>query len=169
MPPSIRPIATSALDDAFGLLQTVARWLDGKGRRQRIAATTRETYLRWQSDGCNWGVFHGEQLAAIFTLVREPLHDWPDVEVSGAVPWLRALAVDPARRGQGIGGHGIRASLALVDAGEHLWLDCVSDFLPGYYAEHGFEYVARQTRTYPDGAYDITLMRQPGRRAPVIG
>ena len=117
----------------------------------------------------NWGVFDGDALGAIFTVVCEPLADWPDVGITGSVPWLRALAVGPDHRGTGLGGIAVRAALDLVDARERLYLDCVSDFLPGYYAEHGFEHVARQVRTYPDGDYDITLMQQRGRGAPAPG
>jgi GNAT superfamily N-acetyltransferase len=162
---TIRRIERSGTDAAFALLQSVARWLDGRGRRQRIAATSFETYLGWQASESNWGLFDDDELAAIFTLVREPLHDWPDIPVDGAVPWLRALAVDPTRRGHGLGTTAVGAALELVDVSEQLYLDCVSDFLPDYYASHGFEHVARQVRTYPDGEYDITLMRQPGRKA----
>lgn len=163
VPPTTRPIDHDETERAFSLLQTVARWLDARGRRQRIAATSWETYLRWQACGGNWGLFDEDDLVAIFTVIREPLHDWPDVTAGGTVPWLRALAVDPDRRGDGLGTRAVLAALELAGTDEHLYLDCVSDFLPDYYARQGFEHVARQVRRYPDGTYDITLMRQPGR------
>ena len=74
--------------------------------------------------------------------------------------WTPIDAGAPSARGR-------YTALALVDPGEHLYLDCVSDFLPDYYGQLGFDLVARQTRCYPDGVYDISLLRQPGRRTDV--
>ena len=153
----VRRTTDGEFSDAFAVLQSVAQWLRAKGRRQRISATTLETYSKWQEAGQNYAVIEGQTIVGVFTLCHEVLTDWPDVAPPHAVPFLRALATHPDHRGKGVG------ALALESAGElsgsePLYLDCVSDFLPTYYSLHGFEPVQRQQRTYPDGDYDITLM-----------
>ncbi|MHC4992940.1 MAG: GNAT family N-acetyltransferase [Planctomycetota bacterium] len=157
----IEPVHDDEVDTAFAVLHDVAAWLESRGRRQRISSTSLETYRRWQAEGGNYAVRAGDDWAGIFSVVHEPLRDWPLIPVDGEVPWLRALATHPDHRGRGVGAFAVAAALAMVPVGKMLWLDCVSDFLPDYYAGLGFETVARQVRDYPgDGAYDITLMRQ---------
>ena len=153
----VRQTTDQEFDDAFAVLQSVANWLQAKGRRQRISATTLETYAAWQAAGQNYAVLEDQTIVGVFTLCYEVLTDWPNVAPSHTVPFLRALATHPDHQGKGVG------VLALKSAGElsgsePLYLDCVSDFLPTYYSQHGFEPVQRQQRTYSDGDYDITLM-----------
>ena len=111
-------------------------------------------------------MFVDGELAAIFTLIEDDLRDWPSVAVAPPVLWLRALAVDPRYRGHQLGTYAIDAARRAAGPDTWLYLDCVSDFLPDYYARHGFEFMARQVRAFPDGDYDITLMRQRGTAAP---
>jgi GNAT superfamily N-acetyltransferase len=159
--PVIAPIPEGEVESGYAVLRTVAAWLDSIGRRQRIARTTFETYRRWQAAKGNHAVRVGDSIACVFTVVREPLADWPDAGITGDVWWLRALATHPEHRGRGHGAAAVVAARELVPDHEALYLDCVSDFLPEYYAALGFEHVARQVRTFPeDGDLDITLMRQ---------
>ena len=144
-------------DEAFDLLSAVGKWLEAKGRRQRISATTQETYARWQAAEQNYVVLDDTTIVGIFTVCDEILNDWLDFVPNTPVPFLRALATHPDYRGCGVGSAGIAAAINMV-APRPLYLDCVSDFLPDYYAANGFQEVARQVRTYPDGDYDITLM-----------
>lgn len=160
---TIEPVPDAEAAAAFDVLTEVSRWLVAKGRRQRIAGTTWATYRRWQSAGGNHLVRDGPRIAGIFSVVREPLDDWPMIDVEGPVRWLRALATHPDFRGRGVGARAVDAALRMLPPSELLYLDCVSDFLPAYYAAHGFETVGRQVRAYPgDGSYDITLMRRRG-------
>lgn len=143
-------------DEAYGLLEQVGQWLQSLGRRQRVSRITRETYAAWQADECNYVVLDGHTIAGILTLRTEQLLDWP--EVSGGVPFLRALATHPLYRGRGVGRAGVEFAIDKA-APDALYLDCVSDFLPDYYASVGFEPIGRRVIEEPDGRWDITLMR----------
>ena len=153
----VRQTTDREFKNAFAVLQSVAQWLKAKGRRQRISATTLETYSKWQEAGRNYAVIEGQTIVGVFTLCHEVLSDWPDVAPPHAVPFLRALATQPDHRGKGVGALALESADELSGS-EPLYLDCVSDFLPTYYSQHGFEPVQRQQRTYSDGDYDITLM-----------
>ena len=110
--------------------------------------------------GANYLVTDGTTRVGVFTVVRESLQDWPMIAVTDPVPWLRALATHPDHRGSHVGRVAIRAAIEAARPSPFLYLDCVSGFLPEYYASNGFELVAQQIRSYPDeGSLDITLMR----------
>ncbi len=72
------------------------------------------------------------------------IRHWP-VRLRGRPALLLGpLAIDPARRGQGIGGGLIRASLAKAEALGHRLVFLVGD--PAYYAQHGFAVAPRSVR-----------------------
>jgi GNAT superfamily N-acetyltransferase len=157
----IRQVSDAETEISFAVLKRVAHWLETMGRRQRIAKTKFETYMKWQENGANYAVFHKSELAGIFSLPWEPLDEWPSFDTGRPVAWLRALATDPAHQGKGVGVFAVQQALSLADSSKPLFLDCVSGFLPNYYGQLGFETVATQTRQYPDEphCYDITLMK----------
>ena len=75
------------------------------------------------------------------------IRHWP-VRLAGRPALLLGpLAIDPARRGRGIGGALIRASLAKAEALGHRLVFLVGD--PAYYAQHGFA-VAPRSVWMPD-------------------
>jgi len=154
-------VRSNQVDEAFGVLRRVAKWLKEKGRRQRISKTSFATYQKWQEEGVNYLVLEGKQIAGVFSLPREPFAEWPTLGIPGSVVWLRSLATDPAHRHKGVGACAIRSALQTVGPKNILYLDCVSDFLPDYYQSHGFEVVAEQSRSYPDedSPIDITLLK----------
>lgn len=152
----------SRTHEAFEVLRCVGNWLDSRGIRQRISQTTIESYLQWQSEQANYVVSEGRQVIGLITIRQERLEDWPRFLDLGPVTMLRALATHPDFQGRGVGAFAIQQSLRRFNV-QPIFLDCVSDTLPSYYARFGFESVDRQQKTYPDGdTYDITLMRRPG-------
>lgn len=147
--------------EAFAVLRQVGNSLVARGLRQRISQTTIESYLQWQSENANYIVSERNQIIGLVTLRFESLVDWPKFLTLGPVTMLRALATHPEHQGRGVGAFAIHNSIQTSDA-QPIFLDCVSDSLPAYYARFGFEAVDRRIKSYPDGdAYDITLMRQP--------
>lgn len=158
---SVRPVVKHEAELAFRVIKRVAIWLEQKNRRQRIAKTSFDTYLRWQQDNVNYMVLDGRKIAGVFSLPCEHLDEWPMVDIKEPVVWLRALATDPDHQKKGVGAFAIAEALKLIGSPEPLYLDCVSDFLPGYYGSFGFETIASQTRRYSDEdqPFDITLMK----------
>lgn len=156
------PTTAPQFDAAFAVLKRVGAWLESKGRRQRIADTTRESYAAWQSDGCNHVVLCDDTIVGVFTLCRETLTTWEGVAPSHPVLFLRALATDPDWHGCGVGAFGIATAVELA-APEAVWLDCVSDFLPSYYEQQGFHRIDRRIvcsgEDQAQPQYDVTLMR----------
>lgn len=154
-----RRVRDDDVESAFLVLQRVAVWLQGKGRRQRIANTTMDTYRSWQETGSNYVVVDGDRSVGVFSVSQEISTDWPEQMGDRRANWLRALATDPDHRGRNIGAFAIKSALSL-DVGNPLYLDCVSDFLPGYYESHGFRTIATQSRTFGDETLpmDITLL-----------
>ena len=153
-------LADSQVNDSFSVLARVVDHLMATGRRQRISKTGFDTYSQWQSERANYVVQDAGQIVGLVTLRQEFLEEWPEVHSLGRVPMIRALATDPAHRGKGIGAFALREAMKRCGQHEPIYLDCVSDFLPTYYASFGFTPVAQQWRDYPDDApYHITLMR----------
>jgi GNAT superfamily N-acetyltransferase len=159
----IRRVVGHETEATFDVLKKVAVWLEQKGRRQRIAKTTFDTYMMWQEDDANYVVLDRVEIVGVFSLPRERLNDWPMADIEEPVVWLRALATDPAHQKKGVGAFAVKEALKLVASPEPLYLDCVSDFLPGYYESLGFETIASQARRYAgeDQPFDITLLRHP--------
>ena len=157
---SVTQVARDQLDRAYRIIAKTGEWLQQSGRRQRISSTTMETYRRWQNTGSNYVVVRGDQFVGTFSLVSEPLSDWPQLEMTGNVIWLRALATDPDFRGQGVGKYAIQSALQIIGNENPLYLDCVSGFLPNYYMNHGFELIAEQTiEWHESGQMQISLLR----------
>lgn len=156
----VRLVDGSEIPAAFSVLKKVAASLEKKGRRQRIAKTTLDTYMMWQENDSNYVVLDRAEILGVFTLARQRLDEWPMIDIEEPVVWLRALATDPAHQKKGVGAFAVKKALELVSP-EPLYLDCVSGFLPGYYQSLGFETITSQTRRY-EGEYhpfDITLLR----------
>lgn len=150
----------SRVEEAFGVLKQVGDWLESHGRRQRISNTSFESYAQWQSEHANFVVTQANQIIGLVTLRSEHLDDWPDWSNLGPVLMLRALATHPDHQGRGVGAFAIRESINVVGTRKAIFLDCVSDSLPEYYAKFGFAPVGQQVKAYPDGeVYDITLMQ----------
>ena len=148
-------VSNDQVEQAFGVLAATAQWLKSRGRKQRISETTLETYQSWQRDSANYAVWQADQIVGVFSLPFEDFLDWTEFDKSAL--WLRALATHPDFRGQAVGEFAVRSACQLAE-GKPIYLDCVSDFLPGYYQNLGFQIVGRQIKKYPDGEYDITLM-----------
>ena len=154
----------SRVEESFAVLDRVAHWIQEQGRRQRISKITLPTYRQWQSERANYVVTDNDQIVGLVTLRHELLEEWPDFWSLGSVPMLRALATHPDHRGKSIGGFAIGEAAKLCVECSAIYLDCISEFLPSYYALLGFVAIAEQRRNYPnDDPYDITLMRKrPG-------
>jgi GNAT superfamily N-acetyltransferase len=151
----------SRCEESFAVLDSVARWIQQQGRRQRISKISLPTYRQWQSEGANYVVTENDQIVGLVTLRNELLKDWPNFLSLGTVPMLRALATHPDHRGKGVGGFAIGEAAKLCYPRTAIYLDCVSEFLPNYYAQYGFVAIAEQRRNYPDDElYDITLMQK---------
>ena len=147
------PVSDDQVEEAFGILGEIGRWLAANGRNQRISSTPFESYLRWQHERVNYCIHCNGQLAGIYSLPQEPLSDWPEYARDEPVRWLRALATHPDFRGRGVGEYAISQALEHVD--EPVYLDCVSGFLPTYYSRSGFRTIGRKMI----GDFDVTLMR----------
>lgn len=163
------PLPDSRVDESFALLRRVGAWIRSQGRRQRIGSISEATYQQWQAERANYVVLDGTQIVGLLTLRRETLEQWPHFAELGSVWMLRALATDPQHRQRGIGKYAVTEALKRHGGTESTYLDCVSEFLPDYYRQLGFEPLDRQRRVDPDGEiYDITLMCHAPRSLPVI-
>lgn len=164
MPLHFHRLPDSRLQDGFSLLKRIGDWLESNGRRQRISQTTLETYEQWQAEQANFFVTQTNDVQAeivgIVTLRYEVLEQWPRFVDLGPVPMIRGLATDPDHRGKGVGTFAMKHVLETCPPNAWVFLDCVSDFLPDYYAELGFQNVDQQVLEFPgDGHYNVTLMR----------
>ncbi len=168
---AFKPLDDRQLEEAFSVLVKVGQWLESQGRRQRITKTTFESYAHWQAEKANFVVTHNERIAGLVTCRYEHLQDWPDVEDKPPVLMIRALATDPEYQRTGVGRYAMSQvlswiasanhALATTDTGIPVYLDCVSETLPGFYAKFKFLTVGRQLKTFDDGeTFDLTLMRR---------
>lgn len=159
-------LPASRVSEAYEVLQQVAEAIRVRGRRQRISQTSLETYQQWQADDTCFILTEDDRIIGLVTLCREVLTTWQDVVGTKPVPMIRALAVHPDHSGRGVGSFVLNHILTRIDPGEWVYLDCVSEFLPDYYAAHGFERLQRREHDDADGVrWDITLMRRRGTGA----
>lgn len=153
----------SRVSEAYDVLQQVAEAIRARGRRQRISQTSLETYRQWQADDACFILTEHQHIIGLVTLCREVLSAWQDVVGTAPVPMIRALAVHPDHSGRGVGSFTLNHILTRIDRREWVYLDCVSGFLPDYYAAHGFERMERREHDDADGVrWDITLLRRHG-------
>ena len=166
-----RPVRNAEVEDSFKVLSRVAQRLESKGRRQRISKTSLADYRQWQADGVNYAVTDETGILGIFSLPIEGFQAWPMIDRPRPERWLRALATDPAHRNRRVGEFAVSEALRITGAGNSLFLDCVSGFLPRYYQSLGFRTLATRLLQFADEQqpYDVTLLAHPNGNADDAG
>ena len=154
----LQPGEVMAAED---LLRQVAGEIRKAGRRQRVAETTREMLEQWQREQALWGVLDRRELLGVVAMRRETLLNWPDWVHLGPQWMVRGLATAPAHRGKSVGRFAMQRLLNRW-VSEPVYLDCVSQFLPEFYAGLGFRELARREQMFSDGRpIEIVLMKWP--------
>ena len=153
-------VSEERFDDAFEVLQLVGDAIRAKGRRQRIADIDFSTYRGWQDENANYCVLMKGQIAGLATLRNEQLDDWPQFVELGTVKMLRGLATHPNFHGYGVGRFAVGQLIANQKPAP-IYLDCVNDFLPDFYAGLGFELLDKRRVRFGEDrdTREICLMR----------
>jgi len=121
-------------------------------------------FERRQQRGQNFGLFSGDTLTVILSLIREVSSYWKGELGERERWWLSTLATLPSLKGMKYGEKAVAKALTMMDAKgvKELYLDCVDvdNFLPSFYQKLGFEVIARRSITYPSGhAFPMVLMK----------
>ena len=157
-----QPLPDCRIHESFLVLQTVGARIKESGRRQRISHITFETYLRWQQERANFIVTDDSDIAGLVTIRNEELKDWPKYIGLGRVQMVRGLATNPDFRGQRVGQFAL-TELIKQFGKQPIFLDCVTGFLPSYYAKFGFKVLCEATVSRPTRTgclqYEICLMK----------
>ena len=160
---TLRPLRDQELDEGYAIICAAYEWLRSRKIRQWTIPLARSEYRRWHANGGNYGLFVGDALAVVLSLLEGGLEDWPDVEDCVPVLWLYSLATHERFKGRDLGKEAVRRALEVPrELGFAVYLACVqgSGFLPAYYESLRFEVVGRETRTYGEhGEFDMVLMR----------
>ncbi len=151
---SFRGLRADEVDRAYELYLDVCAWLKQKGVRQWLLPKPRSKFDERQERGENYGLFLGQDLAAIVTLGLEVHEKWPDRLGSEKRWWLHTLAVAPEFRGRRLGEATVAAAVELVRSrgAKDLILDCdAGGVLPAYYRKLGFVTLAQKDIPFPSG------------------
>ena len=167
--PVLRRLASSEADSGYTVYLEAFRWLNDQGIRQWLVPQRRDIFDRRQSRGENHGLFIGEDLAVVLSLVQGAPAEWTDVISERETWWLHNLATAQKFRGRRLGALAVKMACEhLVKAGVNVvYLDCVAvaGFLPAFYARLGFAKIIERSIAYPSGnSFPMVLMRKESNR-----
>jgi hypothetical protein len=157
---TFRPLRAEEFDAAYAILCEVTDWLLAKGIQQWVQPFPRAIYWERHDTGRNYGLFVGEALAAVASLMPSLPVYWGDYPADEPFVWLSTLATGLEFKGCDLG----RVMLAQIDAHgasqgiANIYLDCAHGFLPAYYETAGYETLVRHQFNFPHGAFDAVLM-----------
>ena len=163
--PVLRRLAANESDLGYSIYMEAFRWLNAKGIRQWLVPLRRDIYENRQEHGENLGLFIGEDLAVVLSVVRGTPAEWADCISEQGTWWLQNVATAQAFRGRELG------EVAVGMAGQHLaqlgvrdvYLDCtdVRGFLPAFYERLGFAKLCERSITYSSGnTFPMVLMKK---------
>ncbi len=151
----------------FAAIVGVFAWLNARGIRQWLRALPRDVFVERQAGGELFAHAVDRRIAAVVTLAHENNPDWSEQLGSERRWWIKSLAVARTWRGAGIGRRVMQACETRIDScrATQAFLDCVdTGFLPGYYAQLGYEVLGRKPITYPSGnTFAMVLVRKNWR------
>jgi len=163
--PVLRQLASSEADFGYAVYLAAFRWLNDKGIRQWLVPQRRDIFDSRQKRSENYGLFIGEALAVVLSLVQGTPAEWANVIPERETWWLHNLATAQNFRGRKLGEVTVKMACEyLVKAGVNaVYLDCVdvADFLPAFYKRLGFAKIAERNIAYPSGnSFPMVLMRK---------
>ena len=165
----LRPLASSEADFGYAIYLEAFLWVNDQGIRQWLVPQRRDIFDSRQSRGENHGLFMGEDLAVVLSLVQGTPAEWADVIPERETWWLHNLATAQNFRGRRLGELAVKMACEhLVKAGVNaVYLDCVdvAGFLPTFYERSGFAKIGERSIAYPSGnSSPMVLMRRESNR-----
>ncbi len=160
--PIFRQLAPEELDIGYQCLLDTCAWLAAKGIHQWANVLPREVYATRHGRGENYGLFHGESLVGIVSLVRGVPQYWHYLCPHPQALWMATLAA--RRSGQGTGASIVTQVLAKTYSTGQLpmYLDCKPGFLEEFYQGFGLQPLGRRAfQPAPGVAFEAVLMRYP--------
>lgn len=162
----LRPFEPADAPALTALLHRAYAELGAKGLNFTAVDQSEETTLRRAGTGGSWLLVAGTEIAATLTMTlppHEPLRLLSRTAASPARAWLNQMAVDPARRGEGLASRLWKVGRSWArDAGaSHVGVDTAvpATHLVDLYAAWGF--APRETIQWPGKTYRSAVMELP--------
>jgi hypothetical protein len=157
-----RQLTADDFEAAYAIICEVTDWLLAKGIQQWVRPYPIEMYRERTNEGNNYGIFVGDELAVVASLMPTlPLY-WGDYPAEAPFMWLSTLATAVKFKGHALG-HIMLDRVAGYCAEQgirNIYLDCAYGYLPGYYEAAGYQAVVRHQFNFPDVVFDAVLMRK---------
>jgi GNAT superfamily N-acetyltransferase len=158
---TFRRLAAAELETAYAIGREVAVWL-----RERDLPTwlvPLDIYQQRQERGENYGLLLDNLLCAVVTLTRYRPTSWAEYLPNTSFIWLATLASKRQFKGHDLGRLLLAEAERFVQQqGEQsIYLDCYYSrgLLPHYYAQVGYQWIARKDLVFDDGSvHDSVLM-----------
>jgi GNAT superfamily N-acetyltransferase len=157
-----RRLAPDDEESGYGVLAATVGWLAEQGIGLWENPLPRDLYCARQQHGRNFGLFDGEALAVIVSLLPDLPAYWHERASAEPVMWLATLATHPEHMGRGLGAETVEAACRYAANEGVCWmyLDCKPGFLVGYYQKLSFEVVRCECVQTPYGTFETVLMRR---------
>lgn len=159
---TFRRLNAEEFDAAYAIIREVTEWMLERGILQWERAFPVERYRERHEDGRNYGLFVGDELAVIGSLMPAlPLY-WGDYPTEKPMIWLSTLATGIKFKGQKLG-YRMLAEVenhCLTQGIANIYIDCAYGFLPSYYEAAGYQRLTRHLFRFPHQEFDAVLMKK---------
>jgi GNAT superfamily N-acetyltransferase len=157
-PPEFRRLNLPEAELGHAILVETIAWLAGKNIQLWTEPLPREIYFARQERGENFGLFVGEDLAAVLALIDVPPY-WKN-DVQPGARWLSTLATARNFHGGGWGRRAVECACEWL-ANEDIpavYLDTKPGFLEEFYLDLGFQIMMqREFRRGADGPAGVLV------------
>jgi hypothetical protein len=157
-----RRLTTDEFDAAYAIICEVTEWLLAKGLLQWERSFPVDRYRERHNEGRNYGLFVGDELAVIGSLMPAlPLY-WGDFPAEKPMIWLSTLATALNVKGQNLGYRMLSEveSHCRTQGIANIYIDCAYGFLPAYYEAAGYQWITRHLFRFPHQDFDAVLMKK---------
>ena len=163
---SFRRLTNAEAERGYEILVETVAWLREKQIQLWETPLPRAIYFARQNRGENFGVFEGEELVCVVSLLPEVPTYWRDLVPEADVFWLSTLATSPAHKGERWGEKCVELALDWArEEGKTVYLDCAPGFLADFYAKLGFEKLETRdlelSHVAPHSQFEAVLMKHP--------
>ena len=159
-----RRILDDEVEKAYSIICARTDWLNSKGIKQWTEPLPRNVFDDRQRNGDNYGLFKGNDICAIISIVKTCVPWWADETNNEPKWWFETLATRIEFAGMRLGEETIKRAIGQMRStgSDCVYADCVKGdgFLQQYYEELGFITILEKEIEFPKcGLLKMILMK----------